>query len=255
MAIENFILYIIVFLYGIVLGSFLNVCIIRMPKEENIATVGSHCMSCGHRLKWYDLFPLISWIFLRGKCRYCGTKISMQYPVVEAANGILYCITFALCGWNRDSVLWCLLISDLLVIAVVDFRTMHIPGKADGAILVIGLVHLVFHRERWSYYVIGFVGIGLFLLLTAVIFKKVTGKSGLGYGDIEMMACAALCIGWGHSLLALIVASVSGALVEGIRMTVTGQNGRFAFGPYLAVGITAAVFWGDRFMNWYWHLL
>lgn len=255
MTIENFILYIIVFLYGIILGSFLNVCIYRLPKEESVVTVGSHCMSCHHKLKWYDLFPLFSWIFLRGKCRYCGAKISVQYPLIECLNGILYCITFAICGWSADSILWCLLISALLVIAVIDYRTMLIPGKADAFIALIGMIHLLLHREQWQYYVIGFVGVGLFLLLIAVIFKSVTGRSGLGYGDIELMACAGLCIGWGHGLFALVIGSVLGSLIEGVRMVVMKKRGKFAFGPYLAIGITIAALWGDMFFDWYFQIM
>ena len=88
---ESIILYIVTFLYGIVIGSFLNVCIYRMPKKESLVTMGSHCMNCGHKLKWYDLFPLFSWIFLKGKCRYCNAGISSQYPMVEAVNGLAYC--------------------------------------------------------------------------------------------------------------------------------------------------------------------
>ena len=104
-------LYIFAFLYGIVIGSFLNVCIYRIPKKESIVTVGSHCMKCDHRLAWYDLFPLFSYLFLRGKCRYCGAKLARQYPLVEGANGILYLIVFAIHGWNMESVLYCFLTS------------------------------------------------------------------------------------------------------------------------------------------------
>ena len=109
MALEHFILYIIVFLYGIIIGSFLNVCIYRMPKGESVVTVGSHCMNCKHPLKWYDLFPVFSYLVLRGKCRYCGAKISIQYPLVELANGILYVLVVAICGLNPDSIVWCVL--------------------------------------------------------------------------------------------------------------------------------------------------
>lgn len=255
MTLENCILYIIVFLYGIIMGSFLNVCIYRIPKGESVVTVGSHCMSCNHKLKWYDLFPLFSWLFLRGKCRYCGAKISHQYPLIECINGLLYVIVFAICGWNVDSVLWCILFSTLLVIALIDFRTMLIPGKADALIFVIGVIHLMLHRDNWTYYVIGFLAMALFLTLLAVVFKKVTGKQGLGYGDIELMACAGLCIGWGHGLLALIFGSVVGSVVEGIRMAKTKENGKFALGPYLALGIVVAVLWGTTILEWYFSLI
>ena len=255
MTIENFILYIIVFLYGIILGSFLNVCIYRIPKKESVVTVGSHCMNCNHKLKWYDLFPLFSWLLLRGKCRYCGAKISIQYPMIELINGILYVVVFMICGWNIDSILWCVLMSALLVIAVIDFRTMLIPGAFDAVIAIVGVIHTVLHWDNWAYYVLGFAGIGVFLLLVAVVFKKVTGKSGLGYGDIELMACAGLCIGWGHGMLALVVGAVLGSIVEGIRIAITKNSGKFALGPYLAFGIAIAVLFGDGFLSWYFQLI
>lgn len=255
MTLENGILYIIVFLYGIIVGSFLNVCIYRIPKGESVVTVGSHCMNCHHKLKWYDLFPLFSWLFLRGRCRYCGTKISIQYPLIESVNGLLYVITFAICGWNIDSVLWCLMFSTLLVIAVVDYRTMLIPGKADAVILMIGVVHLILHRSNWLYFVIGFIFMALFLFLIAILFKEATGKSGLGYGDIELMACVGLCIGWGHAFLALIMGAILGSVCEGIRLVKTKENVKFAFGPYLALGTFISVLWGTDFFVWYFSLL
>lgn len=255
MALEHFILYIIVFLYGIVIGSFLNVCIYRIPNEESIVTVGSHCMNCNHKLRWRDLVPLFSWLFLKGRCRYCGSGISLQYPLVELINGVLYILIFALNGLCVDSVLWCFLVSTLFVIAVIDMRTMKIPAVLDAVIFCIGVIHLIGHRDQWMYYVIGFLLMGLFLLLCALLFKKATGKSGLGYGDIELMACAGLCIGWGHALFSLVLASVLASVIQGIVMAVTKTNGKFALGPYLAVGIVVAVLWGDPFLNWYMGIL
>ena len=251
MALECFILYIIVFLYGIIVGSFLNVCIYRIPKEESIVTVGSHCMKCSHRLSWYDLFPVFSWLCLRGRCRYCKEKISMQYPLVEMANGILYLIIFAVNGWNWDSLLWCIVTSSLLVISVIDARTMMIPTGADLVILAAGVIHLLLHLDNWYYYVIGFFCASLFLLLCALLFRAVTKKSGLGLGDIELMACAGLCIGWGHALFAVVFGSVMGALIQGIKLAVTKKGRKFAFGPYLAVGIFIAMLWGDVIYDWY----
>ena len=137
-----YILYPIIFLYGIVIGSFLNVCIYRIPKEESIVRVNSHCMSCGHRLAWYDLFPLFSWLFLKGKCRYCGEKISVQYPIVEAVNGLLYVLVFLVNGWNIQSGLWCVVTSSLIVITMIDFRTMMIPVGTYLIILLMGIVNL-----------------------------------------------------------------------------------------------------------------
>ena len=169
MTLPTFIIYIFVFLYGIVIGSFLNVCIYRIPKKESIVTVGSHCMKCGHQLKWYDLFPLFSFLFLKGKCRYCGTKLSVQYPVIEFTNGLLYIILFAINGINVESVLYCFFVSALLVISVIDFRTMEIPVGINAFILCLGVVHTIYDYENWVHYVIGFFTASLFLLLCLII--------------------------------------------------------------------------------------
>lgn len=251
MTLDAVIFYIIVFLYGIIVGSFLNVCIYRIPKKEKIVTVGSHCMNCNHRLRWYDLFPLFSWLVLKGKCRYCGAGISCQYPVIEAVNGFLYLLVFFVNGFNIDSLLYCIIVSALIVISVIDYRTMLIPAGADFLILAVGILHLFLHLNNWTYYVIGFVSVGLFLLLCALLFRAVTGKSGLGLGDVELMACAGLCIGYWHGLFAIIIGSVLGAVVEGIKIAVTKKRGKFPFGPYLSIGILVALLWGETFYNWY----
>ena len=107
--IYGIILYVVIFLFGIVIGSFLNVCILRIPLKESIAKDRSHCMSCGYQLAWFDLVPLFSYIFLRGRCRKCKTHISLQYPLVEGLNGVLYVLIFLVNGWSIDSVIYCLL--------------------------------------------------------------------------------------------------------------------------------------------------
>ena len=119
--------YILSFIFGIVIGSFVNVLIYRLPAHENIATEHSHCMSCNHKLRWYDLFPLFSWLFLRGKCRYCKAKISVQYPLVELINGIGYALIFILNGINVTSVCYALSFSMLVALSVIDWRTYEIP--------------------------------------------------------------------------------------------------------------------------------
>ena len=251
MALEHFILYIIVFLYGIIIGSFLNVCIYRMPKGESVVTVGSHCMNCKHPLKGYDLFPVFSYLVLRGKCRYCGAKISIQYPLVELANGILYVLVVAICGLNPDSILWCVLTSIMIVIAVTDLKTMKFPTVCEILMIVVGVVHLFFHASQWLYYIAGALFMGVFLLMCALLFKKVTGKAGLGLGDIEFMACVGLCVGFGHSLLALIAGCLIGAVIQGGIQLYRKKSGRFPTTPYLAMGVYLVLLWGDTVLNWY----
>lgn len=248
---ECLVLYIIVFLYGIVIGSFLNVCVYRIPKDESIVTVGSHCMNCGHPLKWTDLFPLFSWLFLKGRCRYCGAEISAQYPLVEGLNGILYLAVFAVNGWNWNSILYCIMTSTLLVISLIDYRTMLIPTMADVVLLVVGIVHLLLNLDNWLYYVLGFFAVSIFLLACALLFRAVTGKGGLGLGDVELMACAGLCIGWGHALFAVVIGSVVGSVVELVKVAITKKKGRFPFGPYLSFGVFFAALWGTQIYEWY----
>ena len=132
-----------IFLFGIVIGSFVNVCIYRIPKKEDIVRVRSHCMNCGYQLKWYDLVPLFSYLALRGRCRKCSEKLSVQYPIVEAANGILYVIIVLVNGVNVESLLYCLLASALVALSVIDFRTYEIPVGINLFILTIGLIRVV----------------------------------------------------------------------------------------------------------------
>ena len=246
MAIENF-LYIIIFIYGIVIGSFLNVCIYRIPNKESVVMVNSHCMSCGHKLVWYDLFPLFSYLFLKGRCRYCESKLSYQYVLIELLNGILYLVVFRVNGMNVESVLFALLVSALLTLSVIDYRTFEIPVRINAVILGIGIVHIIFDLGNWIHYLIGFFSASLFLFLCLII----TRGKGIGGGDIKLMAVAGLCLGWQNIMLALAAGCIIGSVIQCIIIAVTKNKTKFAMGPYLSVGIFVAMLWGDRFIDWY----
>ena len=132
--------YITIFIFGITIGSFLNVCIYRLPLGESVVTAPSHCMSCGEKLHWYDMVPVFSWIILGGKCRNCKARISVQYPIIEGVNGILYVIICAVNGWNLMSGVYCLMASALVVLAVIDWRTYEIPFGINVFLLIVGMV-------------------------------------------------------------------------------------------------------------------
>ena len=136
-------LYIVIFLYGIVIGSFLNVLIFRIPKKENIVQ-SSHCMNCGRKLGWRDMVPVFSYIILRGRCRQCGARISIQYPLIEALNGVLYVVVFMAGGFTFSSVLYCLMTSALIVIAVIDERTYQIPVSQNLFLGLLGIIMTVY---------------------------------------------------------------------------------------------------------------
>lgn len=247
-------IYIIIFLYGIVVGSFLNVCIYRIPKKENIAIVRSHCMSCNYQLQWYDNIPLFSWIILGGKCRKCKSPISPQYPIVEASNGILWLLVFMVNGvftsnmaFNVDSLLYCLLASALLVLSVIDFRTYEIPIGINIFILALGLIMTVYHYTDWLSHVIGFfaVSIPLFIIILA------TKGRGIGGGDMKLMAVAGLLLGWKLIILAFILGCIIGAPVHLIRMKISGADRLLAMGPYLSIGLMIAALWGNTLIDSY----
>ena len=242
-----FLLYIIIFLYGIVIGSFLNVCIYRIPKQENIAKVRSHCMQCDHQLKWYELIPLFSYLLQGGKCRVCKTKISVQYPLIEGANGILYVFIFMINGINVDSLLYCLLTSTLLVLSVIDFRTYEIPIGINYFILVLGLLRTVLHNTHWAEHVIGFFAVSVVLYIIIIATK---GR-GIGGGDMKMMAVCGLFLGWKEIILAFLLGCIIGSVVHVIRMRVTKCDHVLALGPYLSIGVFISMLWGAQWISWY----
>lgn len=240
-------LYIIIFLYGIVIGSFLNVLIYRLPKKENIVTTRSHCMNCGYQLKWYDLVPIFSYLVLGGRCRKCKTRISVQYPIIEALNGILYLIVFYKFGMSVDSLLYCLLFSALLTLSVIDFRTYEIPIGINVFILLLGLVRVITDWTNWADYLIGFLAVSVFLYLIYII----THGRGIGGGDVKLMAVCGLVLGWKLILLGFFLGCIIGSICHLIRMKISHADHVLAMGPYLSVGVMIVTLWGNQMINWY----
>lgn len=241
------ILFSIIFLFGIVIGSFLNVCIFRIPKKEDIVKTSSHCMSCGYHLKWYDMVPIFSFLALRGKCRKCGAKLSVQYPLIEAANGILYVCIVWTGGIGIESLLYCLMASALLVLSVIDFRTYEIPFGINLFILALGLVRAVTDFSNILTYLIGSLSVSIVL----AILYYATGGRAIGGGDVKLMAACGLLLGWKLIILAFLLGCVLGAVIHVIRMKVSGEGRVLAMGPYLSMGVLIAALWGDRLLAWY----
>lgn len=262
--------YICVFVFGVIFGSFLNVCILRIPLKETIVSERSHCMKCGHVLAWYDLFPLFSYLFLRGRCRYCKEKISPQYPIVEFLNGVFAVLCFMFAGFWPHLIVFILdlglfahtfgvmvmsaaLCSALIVISVIDWRTFEIPLGANIFILVLGIIRLVWTilaygtESNWLEYVIGFFVVSLPL---AIIYYASKGKA-IGGGDVKLMAAAGLFLGWKLTLVALIAGCLYGSVIHIIRMKVSGQGKQLAMGPYLSAGIITALWVGKYIVEWY----
>ena len=204
-------------------------------------------MSCGHQLKWFELLPLISFVVQKGKCRECGAKLSVQYPLIEGLNGVLYVITFYINGLTIDSLLYCLLISAILALSVIDERTKEIPIGFNIFILCLGIIMTVLHYDDWLNHVIGFFAVSVFIEIIIIV----TRGRGMGGGDMKLMATAGLMLGWKEIILAFILGCILGAIIHVLRMKIKGAQRVLAFGPYLSLGILITVWFGTPLITWY----
>ena len=247
------IIYGLVLLFGILIGSFMNVCIFRLPEHKTIVTEPSHCMNCNYRLKWYDLVPLVSWLVLKGRCRKCGEPISKQYPIIEAVNGIVWLVIFVIRGiryeliYDGTSLCYSALFSALLVLSVIDFRTYEIPLGCNIFILAVGLIHLFMDYSNWLQYVIGLTAVSLFLYIIYVV----SNGRGIGGGDVKLMATCGLLLGWKLNIIAFLIGCILGSVIHVLRMKISKEDHVLAMGPYLSMGVMISALWGDRIINWY----
>ena len=243
--------YIIIFIFGITIGSFLNVCIYRIPLGESIVTAPSHCMTCWRKLKWYDMVPVFSWLVLGGKCRNCKSKISVQYPIIEGVNGILYVMICAVNGLEWSSVIYCFMASALLVLSIIDWRTYEIPFGINVFLFVLGIAMTILDRGNLVEHLIGMICVSGLLGILYLL----TGGRAIGGGDIKLMFACGLILGWKLILLAFFLGCIIGSVVHIIRMSVKKAGRMLAMGPYLSAGILLAALWGNAWINWYLSLL
>lgn len=239
------------YILGLLIGSFLNVCIYRIPKEESIITSPSHCTFCGNRIKWYDLIPLFSYLRLRGRCPSCKHIISIKYPIIEFTNMVAYGVIFYLFGYSVDMVFGCILFSTLLVISIIDVEHYIIPDGMNVFLLILGVVYSII-KNQFLYGFSGFVA-GLVPLL--LIYFITSGK--MGGGDIKLLAAAGWFLGWKNVLLSLFGASIIGSILSLILIAIRirSREDRIPFGPYLSLGIVITFFYGDKILRWYLNLL
>ena len=250
--------------FGLCIGSFLNVVIYRLPRGMNLAKLASHCTSCGHKLAWYDNIPLFSYLFLRGKCRYCGARISPQYFIVELGNAALSLTCAAVFYDGKEglftAVVYALSLSVLLAMAVTDMENLFLPDTLQVCLFVLAVCGVAADLSAWQEKVCGLLlGGGFFLFIYCLSFLLFQ-KEGLGFGDVKLMASAGLLLGWKGVIVATVFA-VAVALFDilirkvFLRRTVTlpgaSAGDEFAFAPYLAWGVAVALFCGAALFDGY----
>jgi len=239
---------------GIIFGSFLTVCIHRIPQGKSVVTPRSACPACGNRIAWYDNVPIWSFLWLQGRCRGCQQAIPFRYPVIELVNGLGYLLVYWRFGWAWSTIIYAGLLSVFLVVTWIDWDHQIIPDVITLPGIIIGLICAGFLLPTgWENSVIGILVGGGVLLILAWVSPYVFGKEGMGGGDIKFLAMVGAFLGWKAALLALMIASVVGACI-GIALLwakVMERGQYIPFGPYLAMGSFVAMLWGQEIWNWY----
>jgi leader peptidase (prepilin peptidase)/N-methyltransferase len=246
--------YIFAFIFGAVVGSFLNVCIYRLPKGESVVFPPSHCPACDYKIPWYDNVPIISYLLLRRRCRSCRAAISPQYPLVEAINGLLTLFLFMRFGLSVAFVGLFLFCSALVVITFIDLEHQIIPDVISLPGIVAGFAFSFFIPQLgWQSSLIGiFVGGGS-LYLVAALYQLFTGKEGMGGGDIKLLAMMGAFFGWKAVPFIIFVSSLVGSVIGVTVMLVQKKDTKLAipFGPFLAFGAILYIFFGSQVIHWY----
>lgn len=240
------------FIFGAVVGSFLNVCIFRIPAKISIIKPFSQCPHCHHPIRFYDNIPLISYIVLMGKCRDCGSKISWRYPLVELITAVLSLLLFLQFGLTMQFLIFFIFTAVLIVIAFIDLDHQIIPDVLTlPGIPVFFLLAIIVIKIPRLEALIGLLVGGGVLFAIAFIYELVSKREGMGGGDIKLLAMIGGFLGWKSLIFILLFSSFSGAIVGITAMIIKKQDMKYAvpFGPFLSAAAIAYIFWGNAFMR------
>ena len=252
-----------VFIFGTIIGSFLNVCIGRIPNEESVISPPSHCPRCKASIAFYDNFPLLSYLWLRGKCRACLERISPRYFFVELLTGLVALALYSRFGLSYTFVVSFVFAAALIVISFIDLDVRIVPDVISLPGIIVGLVFSVIAYFGFAdafeiiptplSSLIGILVGGGFLLATAWIYEKITGVDGMGGGDIKLLAMIGAFLGWPSIPVTLFIASVLGSVIGIGLMVATGAGRRLAlpFAPFLCSGALLYLFYGEALIRFY----
>jgi leader peptidase (prepilin peptidase)/N-methyltransferase len=250
----SFMLNIISFIFGAMVGSFLNVCIFRLPKEESIIWPGSHCPHCKKQIKFYDNIPLISYLLLKGRCRYCKGSISLQYPLVEGITALSSLFLIIKFGPSLSYLLYFAFVAALIVITVIDLYHQIIPDAISLPGIGVGLLaSLLIPQITFFNSLIGILLGGGSLFSVATLYQWLFKREGMGGGDVKLLAMIGAFLGWKAVLLTILLSSLIGSVTGILMMVVKGKDFKYAipFGPFLSLGAVISLFYGENIIRWY----
>src|SRR4030043_1590330 len=241
-------------IFGALVGSFLNVCICRLPEEESIIWPGSHCPHCKKPIRFYDNLPLISYFLLRGKCRYCKKTISLQYPLIEGITALSSLFLFMKFGPSLSYLFYFAFVAALTVMTVIDLYHQIIPDVISLPGIGVGLLaSLLIPQLTFRNSLIGILLGGGSLFLVATLYQWLFKREGRGGGDVKLLAMMGAFLGWKAVILTILLSSLIGSITGIIIMVLKGKDFKYAipFGPFLSLGAVIALFFGENIIRWY----
>ncbi len=249
----------ILFVFGTIVGSFLNVCIYRLPRNESVVSPGSHCGACGKPIRWYDNLPVLSYFLLRGKCRDCGVSFSAQHALVEFLTGMLFVAFYHFFGLEAMGLIYLIFTLAVLVESLIDFEHKIIPDEITLSGIVLGIILSCFFpmmhgaNSWWEGLLASVIGVfigGGFLYLIAVIAEFFLKKEAMGGGDVKLLAMFGAFLGFRGVLWALMMGSFAGS-IAGIYFKFKKKEEQIPFGPFLGLGAIFYIFYGQAVIAWY----
>ncbi len=254
---ESNILAVFFFMIGSVVGSFLNVCIVRLPLEKSVVFPGSHCTVCQKPIQWYDNIPILSWLFLKGKCRHCATKFSFRYPLVELLTGLVFVGFYLHYGLQWLLLPYLVMISGFIVAIFVDFEHRIIPDEVSIGGMIAGLVFSLFipqlHGVSSPFLGVGYSLMGILIgggsiYLMGVIGDFIFKKETMGGGDVKLLGMIGAFMGWKLAILTFFIAPFFGG-VFGIIEKIRTKDSTIAYGPFIIAGALVSLFWGPQIIE------
>ena len=241
-------------IFGALIGSFLNVCICRLPKEESLVWPGSHCPHCKKPIKPYDNIPVVSYLLLKGKCRFCHQPISFQYPLVEGISAFSSLLLFMRFGPSLSYLFYFLFVASLIVITVIDLYHQIIPDVISLPGIGVGLLaSLLIPQITLSNSITGILFGSGSLFLVSAYYEWLRKKEGMGLGDAKLLAMIGAFLGWKAIILTILLGSLIGSIIGIMVMVLKGKDFKYAipFGPFLSFGAVIALFYQNEIISWY----